>query len=673
MKFRKIILNNLFSYFGPVEFDLQGGNEKANIVLISGRNGYGKTSFIRGLKLLFAGTSESLAIDITGRSMGQKRFVMGDGKNWLGIINRKAFKKGHTRCSVSIEWTETGAEVTATRSWDLTGSNFFGELEIFHNGKRIFDAAAREFIDQRLPSAYIPFFFFDSEQIERLVESTDKEFFKTDMERLLDIAPIDHLRNELKTVASEWQQDAMEEEQRLALFEIKEQQKKEELAIAALDEKQRDWEDQINDLNQEINDIENELKRLEYLQDRQDIGRLKNFRDKTASEKGKMAALLVELVRKEAPLLANPELVEKAEKHINKAAGSKLGEAAEILESLKKSLVPGLLDEPPYPSPELEPGQKRFLKKRLIGLLDARIPDTDASILSLEVKRAKKLHERFIQYRGMDGTRDEIRRTLTRIHELNREIASIDFDISDAAGLTPEERERIDFLNTERREKIETLGRVKGDIQKSQAEKESSQKRIHQLSKEIRDQEKQVELSKRTRKKVDLAKNLRDFFNRYKLELKKLKRGDVEAALDRYVKVLISNLPQVKKIAVSDNFELTYLDNSGDEIGRTNLSSGNKQLVATALLWALKTVSNKDVPVVIDTPLGRLDSLNQKSLLQNYYPSVGEQVILLPTDSELNEEKYRLLFPHIYKEFSLKNEDGESTTAEPSPMYPASS
>lgn len=71
-------------------------------------------------------------------------------------------------------------------------------------------------------------------------------------------------------------------------------------------------------------------------------------------------------------------------------------------------------------------------------------------------------------------------------------------------------------------------------------------------------------------------------------------------------------------------------------------------MVATALLWALKTVSNKNIPVVIDTPLGRLDADNQKSLLVNYYPCVGEQVILLPTDSEL-DEKIQIAFTAYIK------------------------
>jgi DNA sulfur modification protein DndD len=670
MRFKKIILNNLFSYFRDVSFDLDGANNQANIVLISGRNGFGKTSFIRCLKLLFSGTEAPLVLSLTGRNMTPKQFVMGDGRTWLGIMNRKAAQRGETRCHVSIEWEEEGNTVIATRSWDLNSTYFPGDLKIRTKKDSLSDINAREFLDQRLPSAYIPFFFFDSEQIERLVDATDGPSFKNDMEQLLDIAPIDYLREELKKVAKEWHRDAMEEKNKQLLLEVQEQLKHEELAIAVEDEKQQDLEYQKGDLEQEIKELENELKSLEYLQNRQDVEKLKAEKDTKDRSREEMIILLADLIRKESPLLANPDLVEKAGKHLAKAAGNRLGEAAEILESLKLSLVPGLLEEPPYPSPELEPGQKRFLKKRLIGLIDARIPDTDTGLFSLDLKTAKHLHEQFLEYRGMASKRGEIRRLLAQIHELTRDIAAIEFEMSEAVGLTDEEKERLDFLNGEYRDKIEKIGAVKSDIEQSRTRKEVCRKKVQQLKKDIRTQEKAVALSIRTKEKVYLAQDLRKFFNTFKSNLKKARKDEVEKALNEYIKILIPNLPQVKRIAVSDTFGLTYLDGSGIEVGRSSLSSGNKQLIATALLWALKTVSQKDVPVVIDTPLGRLDADNQKGLLEKYYPRVGEQVILLPTDSELDEEKYRLISPYVYKEYRLKNDDGESTQIEEGSMYP---
>ena len=73
-----------------------------------------------------------------------------------------------------------------------------------------------------------------------------------------------------------------------------------------------------------------------------------------------------------------------------------------------------------------------------------------------------------------------------------------------------------------------------------------------------------------------------------------------------------------------------------------------KQLFATSLLWTLKDVSGQFLPVIIDTPLARFDRGHQQSLLTRYYPHAGNQVILLPTDSELDREKYNILKPHTH-------------------------
>ncbi len=85
-----------------------------------------------------------------------------------------------------------------------------------------------------------------------------------------------------------------------------------------------------------------------------------------------------------------------------------------------------------------------------------------------------------------------------------------------------------------------------------------------------------------------------------------------------------------------------------------SLSAGMKQLAATSLLWALKTCSGRPMPIIVNTPMARIDKGNQENLLRCYYPTVSEQVILLPTDSEMDERKYNMLKPYIYQEVILK-------------------
>ncbi|MBF0585108.1 MAG: DNA sulfur modification protein DndD, partial [Magnetococcales bacterium] len=137
-----------------------------------------------------------------------------------------------------------------------------------------------------------------------------------------------------------------------------------------------------------------------------------------------------------------------------------------------------------------------------------------------------------------------------------------------------------------------------------------------------------------------------------------------------HFKTLMTSHDMIRTIHVDDHFGLHYLDAAEQAIGGGNLSAGMKQLAAISLLWALKSVSGKSVPVIVDTPLARIDRQNQENLLQSYFPQVAEQVIILPTDSELDREKYRLLAPYIYREYTLENPHGDCTEVKSKPMYP---
>jgi DNA sulfur modification protein DndD len=127
----------------------------------------------------------------------------------------------------------------------------------------------------------------------------------------------------------------------------------------------------------------------------------------------------------------------------------------------------------------------------------------------------------------------------------------------------------------------------------------------------------------------------------------------------------------IQHIAIDEYFGIHYQDKDSHSIGMGNLSAGMKQLAATSLLWALKTCSGRPMPIIVDTPMARIDKENQENLLQHYYPTVSEQVILLPTDSEIDERKYNLLKPYIYQEYVLENTSGSKSNPVKKTMYPS--
>jgi DNA sulfur modification protein DndD len=109
-----------------------------------------------------------------------------------------------------------------------------------------------------------------------------------------------------------------------------------------------------------------------------------------------------------------------------------------------------------------------------------------------------------------------------------------------------------------------------------------------------------------------------------------------------------------------ETFELSLFDHDGQPVLKERLSAGEQQLLAVAFLWALAVASGRNLPVVIDTPLGRMDHEHRRSLVERYFPFAAHQVVLLSTDAEI-DERYRDLLVEagaIDREYMLRfNQD----------------
>ncbi|MEH7470071.1 DNA sulfur modification protein DndD, partial [Priestia megaterium] len=86
---------------------------------------------------------------------------------------------------------------------------------------------------------------------------------------------------------------------------------------------------------------------------------------------------------------------------------------------------------------------------------------------------------------------------------------------------------------------------------------------------------------------------------------------------------------------------------NGHEIKKSGLSAGEKEVFALSILWGLAQSSQLKLPIIIDTPLSRLDSTHRDNIVRNYFPNAGEQVIILSTDTEVDNNYYRGLHEHL--------------------------
>jgi DNA sulfur modification protein DndD len=111
-----------------------------------------------------------------------------------------------------------------------------------------------------------------------------------------------------------------------------------------------------------------------------------------------------------------------------------------------------------------------------------------------------------------------------------------------------------------------------------------------------------------------------------------------------------------------ETFAATLVDRSGHEVPKANLSAGEKQIYAIAMLWALARTSGRPLPMIIDTPLARLDSEHRANLVNRYFPAASHQVVLLSTDTELDEALVKELGKSVSHAYRLDYEGTQNRT-----------
>jgi DNA sulfur modification protein DndD len=680
MIFKTITLYNLFSYYGKIVFQLNTPKKGKNIILIAGRNGHGKTSFINSIKLLFSEVSVELRSGIpgsSGKTLSPKQYLLGFQDLWAGVFNRKAKKEDQKRFYIKIEWEEEAGVVEAIREWIITGENEYQQhfrINATFMKTMLKDQDAQDFLDERLPQDYIPFFYFDSEQIHKMIDISQNNLQKH-MERLLNISQIETAREYIGKAQSDWKKAAMLEKEKAILQEKANHLSEKKRAIAENNEKATYLKDEISDLEDEIED---NSKRLDRLRENSQIGdekKLKEERDYIERTIEELTLSIADDLTDDAPLLFNSEIIKKTATFIKIIMESDTGIQSDLINSFIRTLPISLFDNPPFPDPSLSEYQTDFYKNRLIQLLEAYKPvhDRQKSFFSIEKRRAGQISDMIAPYLSVDHRKKALTESLKKINNHKNRAVEIELRLDDIPDLSQQEKEEFENTKKELSQKSGLKGEKEREIKEIGEKIQSFESELKKLIRDIKYQEKQVRVSGNAKTKVELANKLKIFFKAYKDELKKKRRQEIESKLNTYSQKLITSSTQIGKIKVYDDFSLHPVDKSEVPIGINSLSSGIRQLIATALLWSLKDVSGKTVPLVIDTPLGRIDKEHQENLLNYYYPSVGKQVIILPTDSELDLDKYNLLKPYISQEFQLENSDGESTVYIEKPMYKTSS
>ena len=152
--------------------------------------------------------------------------------------------------------------------------------------------------------------------------------------------------------------------------------------------------------------------------------------------------------------------------------------------------------------------------------------------------------------------------------------------------------------------------------------------------------------------------------DRLSQNLIKDKISELELEFNRVFQRLTRKKDMAHKVRINpENFKIELIDKLGNIVNKKRISSGEKQIYAFSMLESLGKVSGRSLPFIVDTPLGRLDSNHRTRLVENFFPKIGEQVIVLSTDTEVDDEFYMALSPHIGKSYEIVYNESEGSSS----------
>ncbi|MCC5946644.1 MAG: AAA family ATPase [Bernardetiaceae bacterium] len=166
--------------------------------------------------------------------------------------------------------------------------------------------------------------------------------------------------------------------------------------------------------------------------------------------------------------------------------------------------------------------------------------------------------------------------------------------------------------------------------------------------------------------KFEVMQKLKPLFDKIANRLLAHKKKLIEETMRQDLNInLAAYRDMIDRVELSENLaNLTFkiFHKHGNEISLTELNTASKQVVVQVLLKSLHKYGDYNPPVMIDTVMGVLDKESRTTLLENYFPSLSHQTILLSSDSEIEEKDIEKIAPFISRAYTLERQKYEQCT-----------
>lgn len=646
MKINRLQLENVGAFWGRYDFDLRTPGKFKNVVLFGGKNGSGKTTVLEAIRLALYGTF----------AFGLKNESPAYFEKIEARLNTYALKSNMRYYSIILgveiveDWKRY--EYTIKRAWVRTKTSLKEELIVHRDGFHLEDSEVELFFSklrEETPPQLLEFCLFDGEKISQVVSKetlseylrqTAKVMFNLDLFESLEADLTNYLRQdaimgtlsgeEKKLLDLENERNDVEMQVEQNLRKLNEVELKIEDTTATLEEQKRIFsvhgglvKEKRDAWINEINTIENQ-RYLMMERNREIIQSILPF----VLVKNLVAAASEQMKRESKNEVKNNVLSMVTATDLQVVLASHLGEEGVSLEASTNILMD------------------------MLALISSGEDQTIHNASSIQRAEIDTFYSQIAAFNPEELLQDfKVNADLLKkVQKLKKQI-----DKNDSSS---ELKELIDNMR-DSEDELKLLGLKKKQLQEMivliQAQLDEKDKAYEQQKEKVINTKKAGNIFEITTRVLDVSRIFRTEQIRKKLQ-------QVEQQAAQMLQAIFRKELFVTRVKIHpETFQLRIYNNLQDEINIEGLSAGEKQILLLSTVWAMAMCSNRRLPFVFDTLLGRLDQTHKKSIIESFIPRCGDQVIILSTDSEINEENFSLIEPILAKTYTI-DYDTEKTT-----------
>ena len=687
MIIKSITLGNYRLYEGKSIIKFNQDDDKP-IFLISGENGFGKTTFLHSLIWCLYGrliteVEAEMRRDIA--NSGYNAFLRNNLNNNVraklealdaskkDVIKRRGYSSDNedlkrlTTYYVAIEFEDVVipslpcTSLKVVRSYDMVTEK--ENVDILIDGQRnelTATIGSEVFINDFILNKDIArFFFFDSEQIVALAESntsTEKHRLCSAYNEVLGVRKYEDLKKNLENVRLRFRKKSSDVASR-------------EKLVSMLN-KQEELEKQVADKRLALSDLESELLQLRGEDEAIQLQLMREGNDATSTEITRIEKLIEATKQKDddykhqlrqfidyAPFAITGKLFKDTRDQIE--YDFKLREAKN--DQLSRNLVVSQITSDlmlMFEHSTISSSEKSELIMQVQEVLEKYKHEvTDENVL---LSVSEQDYEEFLSiYNNLTTTYKSEFEHLAEDYRKNRLV------------LERNSRRLSNIQSKEKDELIKTIRTKKNQVEQSVSKKDAEIRQMHEsigeisqelatISKQVSELSKKVSLDDNDAKKDAVAEQLIDELSTFLISLKQEKKYSLERRIKTTLNTLMHKEDFIGKVEVvidGEDMDINLYSVDGNVISKDALSKGEQQLYATSILKALVDESGIQFPVFIDSPLQKFDKSHATKIITEFYPQISKQVVLFPLlYKELTAEEYNVMKPLVKSTYLIKND-----------------